>query len=85
MSKKIGAAARFGPRYGRKLRKRWLEIEKKEKVLHRCPVCQRLSVKRISTSIWKCKKCDVKFSGGAYLPSTAIGKTVERIVKRENV
>lgn len=74
--------SRFGARYGRKLRKRVKEIEKKMKGKHKCPQCGRKSVKRIDTSIWKCSKCGTTFTGGAYLPETPSGKIVKRTIKR---
>lgn len=82
MAKKVGSAGKFGPRYGMRLRKKWVEIDKKQRMLHECPSCRRISVKRVSTSIWECKKCGAKFAGGAYAPSTNIAQTVDRVIKR---
>ncbi|RLG58394.1 MAG: 50S ribosomal protein L37ae, partial [Candidatus Hydrothermarchaeota archaeon] len=50
--------------------------------LHECPACQRRAVKRISTGIWKCRKCGTTFIGGAYLPKTGVAKTVDRVIAR---
>ncbi len=74
--------SRFGARYGRKLRRKVEEIEKKMKKKHRCPQCGRESVKRISTSIWRCSKCGTTFAGGAYLPETPAGRILKRTAKR---
>ncbi len=82
MTKKVGSAGKFGPRYGMKLRKKWLEVDKKQRRLHECPSCQRRAVKRISTGIWRCRKCGTTFIGGAYLPKTGVAKTVDRVIKR---
>ena len=81
-TKRVGSAGKFGVRYGMRLRRKWLEVDKKQRTLHECPVCRRKSVKRLSTGIWVCRKCGTKFAGGAYLPHTNIAKTVERVVKR---
>ncbi len=81
-TKKVGSAGKFGVRYGMRLRRKWLEVDKKQRTLHECPVCRRRSVKRVSTGIWRCRKCGTKFAGGAYLPRTSIAKTVDRVVKR---
>ena len=67
--KKLGSAGRFGARYGRKIKKK---INAVEKILHgklRCPYCKKFGVKRLSTGIWYCKKCDSKYAGKAYDPS----------------
>ncbi len=66
-TKKLGSAARFGPRYGAKLKKKVWEIEK----LYRnrrllCPYCLNKSVKRVASGIFECKKCGKKFTGNAY-------------------
>ena len=67
-SKKVGSAGRFGVRYGRKLRKKIFEVEKKQKKKHECPKCHKLTVKRLAVGIWHCKKCSNKFAGKAYYP-----------------
>ena len=66
MTKKVGSAGRFGVRYGRKIRKRVADIEKKQKKFYVCPSCNVVRVKRVSAGIWKCKKCGLKFTGRAY-------------------
>ena len=68
-TKKVGITGRFGPRYGRKTKMQVKEVE----ALYRgrkyeCPSCRALRVTRVSTAIWKCAKCGVKFAGGAYMP-----------------
>ncbi len=67
-TKKAGSAGRFGVRYGRKIRFKVNEIEKKQKAKHECPSCKKPSVVRKSFGIWQCKGCDHKFAGRAYVP-----------------
>ena len=76
-TKKIGAAGRFGPRYGTKSRKLVAEIERKLGQRYKCPSCGAIKVGRISTAIWQCARCGAKFAGAAYTPTTAIAKPVE--------
>jgi large subunit ribosomal protein L37Ae len=75
-----GSVGRFGSRYGRKIRKRVLAVEKRMKQEHPCPSCGRKSVRRTSTSVWECRKCGAKFAGGAYVPQTPSGRTARRVI-----
>ncbi len=80
-TKKVGSTGRFGARYGAKLRRRVLDIEKRQHAPHRCPACAtRASLKRQAAGLWKCKKCDLVFAGGAYVPYTDAGKAAKRAI-----
>jgi large subunit ribosomal protein L37Ae len=70
--KKLGSAGRFGARYGRKIKKKVLEIERVMRSKHKCPYCQKPGVKRVSLGIWYCSKCKSKFAGKAYEPSVTV-------------
>ena len=63
--KKTGAAGRFGARYGTRVRKSLVKIEKKQRVKQKCPFCGK-TVKRISKGIWKCSYCGKTFASNAY-------------------
>ncbi len=65
-TKKIGAAGRFGARYGKKPKTKITNIERIQRKKQECPYCGRKAAKRLSAGIWKCKKCESKFTGGAY-------------------
>ncbi|HEC87773.1 MAG TPA: 50S ribosomal protein L37Ae [Thermoplasmata archaeon] len=80
-TKKVGTTGRFGARYGVKIKHRVREIEEKQKKWHTCPRCGRERLKRESTGIWVCKKCNAKFAGGAYLPKTTSGIEVEKSIR----
>jgi len=82
-TKKVGPAGRLGSRYGVRTRTKLRNVELIQKAKHICPSCGHLKVKRISTSIWQCKKCGVKFAGGAYIPKTESGQNIEKILKGE--
>ena len=80
-TKKVGSSGRFKARYGVKARSKIRNVEIHQKAKHICPSCGHKKVKRGSTSIWQCKKCGVKFAGGAYLPKTEAGQNVEKIMR----
>lgn len=65
---KLGPAGRFGARYGRVIRARVSKIEVAQRGRHLCPRCEMPYVKRVSSGIWQCKKCGLKFAGLAYHP-----------------
>jgi len=80
-TKKVGPAGRFQSRYGVRARSRVRDIEIIQKKKHTCPQCGKNAVKRIGTGIWNCKKCGNTFAGGAYIPKTAQGMDVDKILK----
>ena len=82
-TKKVGPAGRFQARYGVRARTRMRNVEIVQKAKHVCPSCGHQKVKRISTSIWQCGKCDIKFAGGAYQPRTESGQNVEKMLRGE--
>lgn len=84
-TKKVGSAGRFQARYGVRARTRIRNVEIQQKAKHICPSCGHKRVKRAGTGIWQCKKCGVKFAGGAYIPKTEVGQNVEKILRGEAV
>lgn len=67
-SKKTKSAGRFGVRYGKTVKDRLVNVEKKQRVKQKCPFCGKEGAKRLSKGIWKCgrKKCGKKFAAGTY-------------------
>ncbi len=80
-TKKVSSAGRYQARYGVRARTRVRDLEMQQKKKHPCPECGQLAVKRTGTGIWACKKCGLVFAGGAYLPKTAHGSDVEKVLK----
>lgn len=76
-----GSAGRFGARYGRVSRRRIAEIEADMHEDHACPDCGRETVSRQGTGIWKCRRCDYKFAGGTYRPTTPGGRGARRSIR----
>ena len=67
-TKKVGIAGKYGARYGLRVRKRNIVIGKYRKE-NLCPNCLKPSLKRLSSGIWECGKCGLKFAGKAHKPS----------------
>lgn len=66
IEKLIRSAKRFGARYGRRVRQKFVKIEAESRRKHKCPYCNAISVRRVARGIWQCKKCKSKFTGRAY-------------------
>ena len=79
--KKVGPAGTFGPRYGTVARRRYAEVISAMRLPHECPRCHVRAVRRLSVGVWNCRKCGVKFTGGAYLPITKLGDVSRRAAK----
>jgi len=81
-TKKVGTAGRFGARYGVRIRKRLLRVENKAKESYACPFCGFDRIKREAAGLFFCTKCGAKFTGGAYVPETLIGKSIRKMVSQ---
>lgn len=64
--KSLKSGNKFGVRYGRRNRDKFAKIENEQRKLHKCPFCNMVKVKRVTTGIWFCRKCGVKFASKAY-------------------
>lgn len=80
-TKKVGPTRGLGPRYGSTVRKRYVKVVTELKKPHRCPQCGFVRVRRQSVGVWKCRKCEFTFAGGAYTPSTKLGVVARRAAK----
>ena len=83
-TKKAGSTGRLGPRYGVMARRRVAAVERRQRAKHSCPSCAAPKVKRISTSVWSCRKCKHTFAGGAYVPVTGGGLEIRKTLKGIN-
>lgn len=68
-TKKVGLAGRYGARYGVRVRKQIRTVETAKGKSYECPRCRHVAVRRVASGIWKCRRCDLKFAGGAYTPN----------------
>ncbi len=82
-TKKVNSTGRFGSRYGVGIKKRVLKVEEKQKNLAPCPFCGFEKISRKAAGLFECKKCSAKFTGGAYVTETLIGKSVKKMVSQK--
>ncbi|MBS3078747.1 50S ribosomal protein L37ae [Candidatus Pacearchaeota archaeon] len=64
-TKKVGAAGRFGARYGRSVRHKIAEIESVQRKKQKCLFCNGVA-KRLAKGLWQCNKCDRKFASNTF-------------------
>ncbi len=86
-TKKVGASGSLGARYGVKVRRRLKEVLEGKSRWHVCPRCNQPSVKRVSSGVWRCRRCDFTFAGGAHRPvvTTAVTRQVSKGPSLEKV
>lgn len=65
-SKKTKSAGRFGARYGKRVKDRFVKVEEKQRQKQVCPFCEKKGVKRKAKGIWECKKCEKTFANDTY-------------------
>jgi large subunit ribosomal protein L37Ae len=73
--------AKASIRYGASIRKRYNKIRAEKHSLYLCDVCGKNGVKRIGTSIWRCRHCNTTYAGGAYAMKTAAGSVAKRLIE----
>lgn len=61
-----GSTKRFGPRYGRTVKRKLDKIESQAKAHYKCPYCAAVKVKKKMAGIWECSKCGKTFTSKAY-------------------
>ncbi len=66
VEKKLAGVKRFGPRYGRSLKQKFIKVESEHRKTHKCPYCSGIKATRVSVGIWSCARCGAKFTGRAY-------------------
>jgi large subunit ribosomal protein L37Ae len=54
---------------------------KEKRTLYKCDACGESAVKRIGTSIWRCKHCNTTYAGGAYTMKTPTGEAAKRLIE----
>jgi len=77
-----GSVRRLGSRYGRTIRFKLGKVESEQHKKHKCPYCNYVQVKRVSSGIWKCKKCNATFTNKAYTVSKP--SFIRQISEEEN-
>ncbi|HEV2520175.1 MAG TPA: 50S ribosomal protein L37ae [Thermoplasmata archaeon] len=66
-TKKVGNTGWMGPRYGIRIRRRVLELDRARGLDSACPKCATVTVARVASGVFECHRCGTRFASGAYL------------------
>jgi large subunit ribosomal protein L37Ae len=66
-TKKIGSTGWMGPRYGIRVRRRVLEIDRESRKDAPCPHCSTVTLARVASGVFECRRCGTRFASGAYV------------------
>lgn len=66
-TKKVGSTGWMGPRYGIRIRRRVLEIDRTRRRPSACPRCATVTMKRVSSGVFECSRCGTRYASNAYL------------------
>lgn len=72
--------AKFGSKYGSRIRKKVSTIEAKYKGgKQACPFCGTKAVERKAAGVFYCSCCKKKFAGGSYEPTTLVKRMLNKM------
>ena len=66
-TKKVGSTAWMGPRYGIRIRRRVLDIDRSRSKASPCPRCSTVTLHRVGSGIFECRRCGTRFASNAYV------------------
>ena len=65
-TKKVGSTGWMGPRYGIRIRRRVLEIDRVKRRASPCPRCSTVTLRRVASGVFECRRCGHRFASNAY-------------------
>lgn len=65
-TKKVGNTGWMGPRYGIRIRRRVLELDRARASPAACPRCSTVTIQRVASGVFECRRCGTRFASGAY-------------------
>ncbi|HKS59531.1 MAG TPA: 50S ribosomal protein L37ae [Thermoplasmata archaeon] len=76
-TRKVGPAGWMGPRYGVRIRRRVIDLDRAREPRAACPKCSTVTVRRVASGVFECSRCGNRFASQAYLfaPAPPISRT----------
>jgi len=65
-TKKVGPTGWMGPRYGIRIRRRVVEIDRVKSAPSACPRCSTVTLRRVASGIFECSRCGTRYASNAY-------------------
>ena len=65
-TKKVGNTGWMGPRYGIRIRRRVLDIDRNRERPAACPRCSTATLDRVASGVFECRRCGTRFASTAY-------------------
>ena len=65
-TKKVGPTGWMGPRYGIRIRRRIVEVDRVRSAASPCPRCSTVTLRRVASGIFECSRCGTRFASNAY-------------------
>jgi large subunit ribosomal protein L37Ae len=66
-TKKVGSTGWMGPRYGIRIRRRVLDLDKARGAPAACPRCSTMTLHRVASGIFECRRCGTRYASNAYV------------------
>jgi len=66
-TKKVGPAGWMGPRYGLRIRRRVIDIDRVRERPAACPRCSTVTLRRVASGVFECSRCHTRFASNAYV------------------
>ena len=85
-TKKVGNTGWMGPRYGIRIRQRVLEIDRARGKPAACPHCSTITIARIASGVYECRRCGTRYASQAYVfsPPPPITRSERGPARAEN-
>ncbi|HTT15289.1 MAG TPA: 50S ribosomal protein L37ae [Thermoplasmata archaeon] len=66
-TKKVGPTGWMGARYGIRIRRRVIEIDRARGKPAACPRCSTTTLQRVASGVFECRRCGTRFASNAYV------------------
>ena len=66
-TKKVDLTGWMGPRYGIRIRRRVLDLDRARAAPAGCPKCSTMTIGRVASGVFECRRCGTRYASNAYV------------------